>query len=44
MANRWTFYIGKDGKLLKIDKDVHPRTAGADVAATLAELGVAPRP
>ncbi len=41
VANRWTFYIGKDGAVLRIDKDVHPRTAGADVAAALAELGVA---
>jgi len=41
VANRWTFYIGKDGKVLKIDRDVHPRTAGADVATALESLGVA---
>ncbi len=40
MAKRWTFYIGKDGKILAIDKDVKVDTAGADVAAKLAELGV----
>lgn len=40
VADRWTFYIGKDGKVLKIDKDVHPRSAGADVAAALESLGV----
>ncbi len=40
LAKRWTFYIGKDGKILAIDKDVKVDTAGADVAATLAELGV----
>lgn len=39
-ANRWTFYIGKDGKVLRIDREVNPRTAGADVAAALAALGV----
>jgi peroxiredoxin Q/BCP len=39
-ANRWTFYIGKDGKVLRIDRDVKPRTAGADVAAALESLGV----
>ena len=39
-AKRWTFYIGKDGKILAIDKDVRVDTAGADVAAKLAELGV----
>jgi len=44
VANRWTFYIGKDGKVLKIDRDVHPRTAGADVAAALESLGVAKAP
>ena len=41
LAKRWTFYIGKDGKILFIDKDVKADTAGADVAAKLAELGVA---
>jgi thioredoxin-dependent peroxiredoxin len=41
VAKRWTFYIGKDGKILAIDKDVKVDTAGADVAAKLAELGVA---
>ena len=40
VAKRWTFYIGKDGKILAIDKDVKVDTAGADVAAKLAELGV----
>lgn len=40
VANRWTFYIGKDGKVLKIDREVSPRTAGADVAANLESLGV----
>jgi thioredoxin-dependent peroxiredoxin len=42
-AKRWTFYIGKDGKVLFIDKDVKVDTAGADIAAKLAELGVARR-
>ena len=40
-ANRWTFYIGADGKILYIEKSVKTSTAGADVAAKLAELGVA---
>jgi peroxiredoxin Q/BCP len=39
--NRWTFYIGADGKILEIDKKVSPKTAGKDVAAKLASLGVA---
>jgi peroxiredoxin Q/BCP len=40
-ASRWTFYIGIDGRILFIDKQVHPSTHAADVAAKLAELGVA---
>jgi peroxiredoxin Q/BCP len=42
-ANRWTFYIGKDGKLLAIDKDVKPATSAQDMAATLKQLGVEER-
>jgi thioredoxin-dependent peroxiredoxin len=40
IANRWTFYIGKDGKILAIDKAVKTGTHGTDVAAKLQELGV----
>lgn len=40
-ANRWTFYIGADGKILYIDKSVKTDSHGADVAAKLGELGVA---
>ena len=43
VAKRWTFYIGKDGKILYVDRDVHVDSAGADVAARLAQLGVAKR-
>ena len=39
-ASRWTFYIGPDGKILYIDKQVSPSTHGKAVAAKLAELGV----
>ncbi len=40
MANRWTFYIGKDGTILAIDKAVKPATSAEDMAARLGELGV----
>lgn len=40
LANRWTFYIGPDGKIAAIDKEVHAKTAGDDLAAKLATLGV----
>jgi thioredoxin-dependent peroxiredoxin len=42
-ASRWTFFIGKDGRILFIDKDVHPSTHADDVAIKLEELGVAKR-
>jgi thioredoxin-dependent peroxiredoxin len=41
-ARRWTFYIGKDGRVLAIDKDVKPATSAEDMAAQLAALGVEP--
>jgi peroxiredoxin Q/BCP len=40
-ANRWTFYIDKNGIIKEIDKKVKPDNAGADVAAKLKELGLA---
>ena len=39
-AKRHTIYIGKDGRVLKIDTDVNPETSAQDMAATLGELGV----
>jgi peroxiredoxin Q/BCP len=40
LASRWTFYVGVDGKIQHIEKSVKVATAGPDVAAKLAELGV----
>jgi peroxiredoxin Q/BCP len=39
-ASRWTFYIGKDGKILAIDKAVKPATSAEDMVAKLGELGI----
>jgi peroxiredoxin Q/BCP len=39
--SRWTFYIGKDGKITHIDKKVKARQHGEDLAKKLEELGVA---
>ena len=39
VARRWTFYIGKDGKIQAIDKAVKPATSAEDMAAKLGELG-----
>jgi len=43
IANRWTFYIGTDGKITAIDKQVKPATSAEDMAAKLGELGVPTR-
>ena len=39
-AMRHTFYIGADGTILAIDRNVKPATAAEDIAAKLAELGL----
>lgn len=46
LANRWTFYIGKDGRIQAIDKEVASRlaTSAQDMAAKLAELNTPPAP
>jgi peroxiredoxin Q/BCP len=41
MANRWTFYIDKEGKITHIDKAVRPATSAEDMIAKLGELKVA---
>ncbi len=41
-ALRHTFYIGADGRILAIDREVTPETSAEDMAATLGSLGVAP--
>jgi peroxiredoxin Q/BCP len=43
VASRHTFYIGVDGRILAIDRDVRPATSAEDMAAKLGELGVARR-
>ena len=43
VAKRHTFYIDKDGRILKIDTDINPGTAARDMARTLEELGVGRR-
>ena len=37
-AKRWTFYVDKDGVVRFVDQKVNTATAGADIAAKLAEL------
>lgn len=42
-ASRWTFYVGKDGRVLFVDRDVATSSHGRDVATRLAALGVPER-
>jgi peroxiredoxin Q/BCP len=41
---RWTFFIGKDGKILFIDKGVVPKNHGDDSAKRLGDLKVEQAP
>lgn len=38
-ASRWTFFIGPDGRILDVDKNVRVSSHGGDVAAKLKDLG-----
>jgi peroxiredoxin Q/BCP len=40
VANRITFYISKEGKILKVDDDINPKTAAQDIANNLKSLGI----
>ncbi len=40
VADRVTFYISKEGKVLKIDEDINPKLAAENIARTLGELGI----
>jgi peroxiredoxin Q/BCP len=41
--SRWTFYIGKDGRIQQIDKGVRTGTHGLDIEQTLTDLQTARR-
>jgi thioredoxin-dependent peroxiredoxin len=42
-ANRWTFYIGVDGRIAHIDKNVDPTTSAEDMITILGKLRVPKR-
>ena len=44
VPRRWTFYVGQDGKILAIDKEVKTAEHAKDVAKKLESLGVPKRP
>jgi len=41
VASRVTFYISKEGNIIKIDEDISPKTAAEDIAKNLESLGIA---
>jgi len=40
---RHTVYIGKEGKILMVDRSINPSTSAEDMAANLGRLGIAKR-
>lgn len=40
---RWTYIIGPDGRILRVDREVNASTAGADLVTDLTELEIARR-
>ena len=44
LPRRWTFYIGMDGRILGVDRDVHATDHGTAIARALERFGVTRRP
>ncbi|HUR36164.1 MAG TPA: peroxiredoxin [Vicinamibacterales bacterium] len=44
LPRRWTVYVGTDGRILAIDRDVRMGNHGADIIGALARFGVSRRP
>lgn len=44
LPSRWTVYVGADGRILDIDRQVHTGSHGADIASALEGFGVSRRP
>ena len=40
VANRWTFYIAPDGKIIDMDRMVNPAQSGQDIVMRLKALNV----
>jgi len=43
IPNRHTIYIGKDGKVLYVDREIQASTSAEDIAQKLKELGIPTR-
>lgn len=44
LPSRWTVYIGADGHILDVDRQVHAVSHGADIRQALERFGVSRRP
>jgi len=44
LPSRWTVYIGADGRILDVDRQVHAVSHGADIRQVLERFGVSRRP
>jgi peroxiredoxin Q/BCP len=44
LPRRWTVYVGADGRILAIDREVHTGNHGAGIVAALEGFGVSRRP
>ena len=42
MANRWTFYIDRTGRIAYVDRAVNPETSAEDIILRLGQLKIAP--
>ena len=40
VASRWTFFIGSNGRILFVDRDISPTSHGGDILARVQELGM----
>jgi peroxiredoxin Q/BCP len=40
VASRWTYYIGKDGKILEVDTSVKAGSHGEDIVTKLEDLKI----
>lgn len=40
VANRWTFYIDREGYIVRIDRDIEPERAAENMVAHLNSLGI----
>jgi peroxiredoxin len=44
LPSRWTVYIGSDGRILAVDREVRAGNHGADIIVALERFGVSRRP